>query len=150
MDPQVQAIYNKLSEMRQLKIDIAQINNSRKTAKSKMEEINGLVVPFMISKKLTHISAELDGPSTGPHYVLSKNVSPGSWNETLQQEYWKQFIDYMKEHPELFTVENCMKTQRDFLKAYDKRSIVLNEITQLRVQSGVDKLLKWVNTGVDE
>lgn len=61
-------------------------------------------------------------------------------NETLQNLYHGQKFKF--DSP-----QSCAKTMKEFLKLYQKRTIVLKEVTQLHERDGVDRLLHWQETG---
>jgi hypothetical protein len=147
---QYQVVAQKLGSLRQLKIEMEQINASKKSQKAKVDEIQKLAVQFMLSTNRRFIAAELDGPNSGPYYVLGKNLQEGHFTKETEMDYWKQFITHMKEHVEDFTPAKCAESRRAFLQSYDKRSIVLNELTQLRERDGVDRLKRWLITGEDD
>jgi hypothetical protein len=150
MDPAYQNVAQKLGSLRQLKIEMEQINASKKTQKAKVDEINSIAIQFMLTTNRRFIAAELDGPNSGPYYVLGKHQQDGNFSKETEMDYWKQFIAHMKEHPENLNPQYCMQSRREFLKHYDKRSIVLNELTQLRERDGVDRLKRWLITGEDD
>ncbi len=150
MDPNYQVVAQKLGSLRQLKIEMEQINLSKKSQKAKVDEIQSIAIQFMLATNRRFIAAELDGPNSGPYYVLGKHNQEGNFTKETEMDYWRQFIAHMKEHPEDFTPEKCSSSRRTFLQGYDKRSIVLNELSQLRERDGVDKLKRWLVTGIDE
>jgi hypothetical protein len=147
---QYQVIAQKLGSLRQLKIEMEQINASKKSQKAKLDEIQAIAIPFMLATNRRFIAAELDGPGSGPFYVLGKHVQEGNFTKESEMDYWKQFIAHMTEHPSDFSPTKCMESKRAFLQSYDKRSIVLNELSQLRERDGVDRLKRWLITGLDE
>lgn len=60
--------------------------------------------------------------------------------EELQNHYHQQKFKF--DSP-----QSCAKTMKEFLKLYQKRTIVLKEVTQLHERDGVDRLLHWQKTG---
>jgi hypothetical protein len=153
MDPRISPndapqVTEGIAGLRKYKLEIEQINASKKCAKSKLDQINSVMVPFMIDRNLRYIAAESAGPNTGPYYVLSKHCQEGSWNQERKSDYWTQFLLQVQLHPEtVATPSQCFESERKFLKQYEKRSIVLNEVTQLHERDGVDRLKRWLVTG---
>ena len=90
--------------------------------------------------------------------------------ETPKYAVYQKQVEEMKQHPKFLEMDqvrqmeelqnlyhshkfkfdspqSCAKTMKEFLKLYQKRTIVLKEVTQLHERDGVDRLLHWQQTG---
>jgi hypothetical protein len=147
-DAEAVKIISDIKELHHLKGLLDTANKGKKTQKARIAEIYANVVPFLKKRGLRYIDAATAGPGTGPFFVLSKHTQEGSWNKERYTEYWTKFLKVLQTNPyELDTPQKCEESMHKFLKEFEKRTLVINEVMQVREKDGVDRLMLWERTG---
>lgn len=136
--------------LRKLKKEMDEINTTKKSLQSKINDICNKAVPILLQMGIRYIAANEAGPNTGPYFTLTKNTVEGSWTKDRQVIFWRAFLQHQKNKPEeVDTPQKCSALMNAFLIQFQKRTIVLKEVNQVHERDGTDRLQHWAATGED-
>lgn len=130
-----------MQKLTALKQNLMKIKDLRAKTKAEYDEIEQTAVNLLLSLNVRYV--DVSGKGAGPYWVLSKESTNGTFNKERFNEFFSRILQEIRSNPNV-SAEQCSTYAAEFLKQFEKRRLVLNQVSTCRVK-GVDDLKRWLN-----
>lgn len=126
-----------------LKDNIDRIKQERSATKQQVDEIENVIITTLLGMGVRYVDESQRG--SGPFYILGKHRVEGSFNKERLLEFFELLLQKIYSSQVRLTPHECSTMAAQYLRKYEKRSIVLNKLSSCGTKEGVADLTRWVN-----
>jgi hypothetical protein len=124
-----------------LKSQLESIKVARTTTKTELDPLESQIVENMARLKIRCVDTSSKGD--GPFWVLSKSKTDGSWNRDRYVNFFNLLLETLASGKQM-TAAQLADTAVEYIRQYEKRSLVLNKVTHYPRQKNIDDLITWL------
>lgn len=132
-----------INALNNLKNHMDKLKEQRTATKAQLDTIEQQAISQLMALGVRYVDAS--GTGEGPFWVLGKSKTDGTWNRDRYIEFFGKMMQEMAQNKQ-FTPAQLSDLAVEYLRQFEKRTLVLNKLRQCRVKT-IDDLKVWLAGG---